>query len=113
MGGKPTPIGMPNQMHIAQPQPLQNRVNAARAIRGVEHRFRLNACSGLAQHIHRINGEIACQPRDLVPPHGRSQEESVYQYDGHTAVWPMLIHPNGAELRWNIVHDIRPRTQGA
>jgi hypothetical protein len=104
---------MPNQMHVAQPQPVQNSVNAARAICGVEHRLRLNARARLAQHIHRINGEIACQPGDLPPPHGRGQEEAMYQYDGHTAVWPVLIHPNGSELRWNIVHHIRSRTQCA
>lgn len=37
----------------------------------------------------------------------------MYQYDGYSAVWPVLIDPNCAELRWNIVHDIRPRTQCA
>lgn len=111
MDCEPTTIGMPNQMHIAQPQPFQNRVNATRRVCGGEDRSRLNACSGLAQHIHRINGEIVCQARDLVPPHGRGQKEPVYQHDGHTAVRPVLIYPNGAETRGNVMHDFRPRTQ--
>lgn len=37
----------------------------------------------------------------------------MYEYDGHTTVRPMLIHTNDAELRWNIVHDVGPRTQCA
>jgi len=35
----------------------------------------------------------------------------VYQNDRHAAIWSVLVHPNGAEFGWNVVHDIGLWTQ--
>lgn len=100
-------------MYTAQPEARQGFVNAARSSCGGEHSRRLNTCSGLSQHIQRIDGEIVCQSGYLLPPHRRGEEEAVYQYHGHTMVWSVLIHPSGAVSIWHIVYDVRPGTQCA
>ncbi|GFG87254.1 hypothetical protein MALGJ_39300 [Mycolicibacter algericus] len=94
-------------MYTVQTQPGQDFVDAARAVRRSGHGFRLEACSGLAQHIHGVESETVCQAAYLRPPHGRGEEEAVYQDDGDAPVGSMLVHPNDTELRWDIVNDVR------
>jgi hypothetical protein len=101
------PIRVPGKVHAIDAQLVEHLVHAASTMIGRRHGLGLHTGAGLAKQIDRIDGEFACQSRDVLCPHGRGRPEAMQQHQWNATIRPVLIDPHDTEFSLDIVGRTR------